>query len=229
LATCTEGRKGGNLVAKLVSAARSSGGEKIRTMNANVRFRRAQESDALDLACLIDSASRGLALWLWSTLREPGQSAIEVGRHRIRTLTASPHYYEAFTVAEVDGAVAGALTGRSLPIPYKRGDSADLPDAFAPVLELEALAAGSWYLNVVSVYPEFRGQGIGSALLGKAEDIARLAKASRMSLIVEDANAGALKLYLRSGFREWSRRPYVPFPASMDEGDFILLKKEIAR
>ena len=62
--------------------------------------------------------------------------------------------YGAFTVAEIDGAIAGALTGRLIPIPYKRGDSADLPDVFAPVLELEAVAAGSWYLNVISVYPE---------------------------------------------------------------------------
>jgi ribosomal protein S18 acetylase RimI-like enzyme len=195
-------------------------------MNANVRLRQAQESDALDLACLIDSASRGLALWLWSTLREPGQSTIEVGRHRIRTRTASPLHYKAFTVAEIGGAIAGALTGRVIPVPYERGDSADLPDVFAPLLELEAVAAGSWYLNVISVYPEFRGQGLGSALLSKAEEIARLAEAPRTSLIVEEANAGALKLYLRYGFGEWARRPYIPFPDSMDEGDWILLKKE---
>ena len=35
---------------------------KLRGTEANVRFRQARESDALDLACLIDSASRGLAL-----------------------------------------------------------------------------------------------------------------------------------------------------------------------
>jgi ribosomal protein S18 acetylase RimI-like enzyme len=197
-------------------------------MNANVRFRQAQESDALDLACLIDSASRGLACWLWSTLREPGQGTIEVGRHRIRTLSASPLYYGAFTVAEIDGAIAGALTGRLIPVPYERGDSADLPDVFAPLLELEAVAAGSWYLTVISVYPEFRGQGLGSALLRKAEEIARLTEAPQMSLAVGDANPGALKLYLRHGFEEWTRRPYVPFPGSMDKGDWILLKKEIA-
>jgi ribosomal protein S18 acetylase RimI-like enzyme len=197
-------------------------------MTPNVRFRRAQQSDAADLACLIDSASRGLALWLWNTLRAPGQATIEVGRNRIRTLTASPLYHGAFTIAEIDGAIAGALTGRLLPIPYARGDSADLPDAFAPVLELEAVAAGSWYLNVVSVYPEFRGQGLGSALLGKAEEMARLAEARQMSLIVEEINAGALKLYLRYGFGEWTRRPYIPFPGSMDKGDWLLLKKELA-
>ena len=198
-------------------------------MRANVRFRQARKSDALDLACLIDCASRGLALWLWSTLRAAGQSSIEVGRHRIRTLTASPLHYATFTAAEIDGAIAGALTGRSIPLLYERGDAADLPDVYAPLLELEAVAAGSWYLNVVAVYPEFRGQGLGSALLSKAEEIARLADAPQISLIVEEVNAGALKLYLKFGFREWMRRPYIPFPGSTDQGDWILLRKDIAR
>ena len=198
-------------------------------LRAHVRFRQARESDAVDLACLIDSASRGLALWLWSTLRAPGQSTIEVGRHRIRTLTASPLHYAAFTAAEIDGAIAGALTGRLIPSPHERGDSADLPDVFAPLLELEAVAAGSWYLNVLAVYPEFRGQGLGSVLLGKAEEIARLAHAPQISLIVEEANPGALKLYLQHGFGEWARRLYIPFPGSMDEGDWILLRKDISR
>jgi ribosomal protein S18 acetylase RimI-like enzyme len=202
---------------------------KLGHLRANVRFRQARESDALDLACLIDCASRGLALWLWSTLRAPGQSSIEVGRHRIRTNTASPLHYGTFTVAEIEGTIAGALTGRSIQLPYERGDSADLPDVFAPVLELEAVAAGSWYLNVVAVYPEFRGQGLGSALLSKAEEIAHLAAAPQISLIVEEINARALKLYLQHGFREWARRPYIAFPGSMDEGDWILLRKDIAR
>jgi ribosomal protein S18 acetylase RimI-like enzyme len=197
-------------------------------MRAHVRFRQARESDAVDLACLIDCASRGLALWLWSTLRAPGQSSIEVGRHRIRTQTASPLYYGTFTVAEIDDAIAGAMTGRLIQLPYERGDSADLPGVFAPLLELEAIAAGSWYLNVVAVYPEFRGQGLGSALLRKAEEIARLADAPQISLIVKEANAGALRLYLQYGFEEWARRPYIPFPGSTDEGDWMLLRKGVA-
>lgn len=198
-------------------------------MKASVRFRRAQESDVPDLLCLIDSASRGLALWLWSTLREPGQATLEVARHRLRTQTASPLHYGGFIVAEIDGAIAGALTGRLIPIPYDRGDSADLPNVFAPLLELEAVAAGSWYITIMSVYPEFRGQGVGSALLGEAENTARHTAAPQVSLIVEEANAGALKLYLRYGFVEWTRRPFIPFPGSTDEGDWILLRKQIAR
>ena len=97
------------------------------------------------------------------------------------------------------------------------------------MLELEAIAAGSWYVHILAVHPEFRGRGVGSALLSKAEDIARLAGATRIALIVEEANAGALKLYLRDGFEEWTRRPYIPFPESRDQGDWILLKKEIVK
>jgi hypothetical protein len=48
-----------------------------------------------------------------------------------------------------------------------------------------------------------------------------------MSIIMEDANVGALRLYLRHGFAERARRPYVPFPGSMDEGDWVLLGKEL--
>jgi hypothetical protein len=75
------------LVGPLFGSQRAGALGRVRV---NVRFRRARESDAVDLACLIDCVSRGLALWLWSTLRTPGHSTIEVGRHRIRTLTASP-------------------------------------------------------------------------------------------------------------------------------------------
>ena len=197
-------------------------------MRARVRFRQAQESSALDPACLIDCAFRGLALWLWSTLRETGQSSMEVGRHRIRTLTASPLHYSTFTVATIDGAIAGALTGRLIPLPYERGNSADLPD----VLRATARTRGGRRGLVVSECDlrfSLSFAGVGSALLSKAEDTARLADAPGISLIVEEADAGALKLYLHSGFREWKRRPYIPFPGSTDQGDWILLRKDIAR
>jgi ribosomal protein S18 acetylase RimI-like enzyme len=136
-------------------------------------------------------------------------------------------YYRTWTIALIDGAIAGGMTGRLIPFPYKRGDAADLShDVFSPLLELEEIAAGSWYLNVVAVYPEFRGRGIGSALLVRADEIAGSSRGSQMSVMVEEANVGALKLYLRHGFVEWARRPYVPFPGSQDEGDWILLRKE---
>src|SRR5215472_17267713 len=119
-------------------------------------------------------------------------------------------------------------TRRTLRLRRYRGDAANLPETLAPYLTLEAIAAGSWDLYFVAMYPEFRGRGLGSELLSHAEKIARESGASRMSIIVEDANAGALRLYLRHGFAEWARRPYVPFPGSMDKGDWVLLGKGMA-
>src|SRR5687768_13660765 len=117
-------------------------------MCQNARFRPAQLADVPDLVCLVDIAGRGITGWFWGTLREPGQSALEVGRERIRTHTPYPMYYKNWTVAEIDGAVAGALVGRLIPVPYERGDAGGLPRPFMPVLELETLAEGSWFLNI---------------------------------------------------------------------------------
>ena len=66
--------------------------------------------------------------------------------------------------AEVDGAVGACLLGyaaEETPGPI----DPDTPPIFVPLLELEAMAPGSWYLNVLATYDSFRGRGIGSALL----------------------------------------------------------------
>jgi GNAT superfamily N-acetyltransferase len=67
---------------------------------------------------------------------------------------------------------------------------AELPPIFAPVLKLEAVAAGSWYLNVLAVHSEHRGHGVGSLLLSKAFETAASAGASEITLIVEGAITG---------------------------------------
>ncbi|MGD8340541.1 MAG: GNAT family N-acetyltransferase [Gammaproteobacteria bacterium] len=54
------------------------------------------------------------------------------------------------------------------------------------------------------VLPEYRGQGIGTALLDEAESRARAAGASRMTLEVRDSNRHAKRLYERYGFGPWS-------------------------
>jgi ribosomal protein S18 acetylase RimI-like enzyme len=95
-------------------------------------------------------------------------------------------------------------------------------------LELEALAVTTWTMMAVAVFPEYRGRGLGAALLLGAENVARRTIARQMSLIVERDNSTALGLYGRSGLRERARRPFVPFPGSTDRGDWILMVKDIA-
>jgi ribosomal protein S18 acetylase RimI-like enzyme len=48
-----------------------------------------------------------------------------------------------------------------------------------------------------------------------------------MSLIVDSGNDAARRLYERTGYREETRRPMVPFPGSTASGDWVLMVKEI--
>ena len=96
-----------------------------------------------------------------------------------------------------------------------------------PLVELESHAPGSWYVNALAAYPEFRGQGLGTRLLSEAEAIAHGTGAAVVSLIVAEANEGAKRLYERTGYRESARRRLVPFPGLGHSGDWVLMTKPL--
>ena len=52
----------------------------------------------------------------------------------------------------------------------------------------------------VGVLAEFRSRGIGTALIGKALEIARANRLTRIELTVREHNRGAIPLYERFGF-----------------------------
>ena len=56
-------------------------------------------------------------------------------------------------------------------------------------------------LDAIAVVEEWRGRGIGQALLAVAEGRARHAGASRLRLVTADSNLAALDLFLKHGYR----------------------------
>ncbi len=193
----------------------------------NWTVRAATARDASDLVVLIDIASRGLLTALWSGIAEPGQSALEIGRERIRHRTDLPSHMSNWHVAEAGGEIIGGYAGYTVPSPYDPSDVGDLPAFYRPMLELEALAAGTWHLVSLAVYREARNRGFGARLLDHATGTARAHGCSAMTIMANSANAGACRLYLRRGFAEIARRPSVPFQGSSDRGDWILFKKAV--
>ncbi len=190
-------------------------------------FRGATEADASDLTILFDVASRRIVSWFWSTIAAPGQSWFELGRDRIRTLSDSKSHCSKWQVAERDGATVGAFFGFSVADPYEPVDLGEEEPVFRPIAELEMQASGCWLLQCIAIFPEFRGRGFGPVLVGRACDAARAAGHSRMALQVESPNVGAIALYRKCGFAEQARLPYVPFPGSDDDGDWILMVKDL--
>jgi ribosomal protein S18 acetylase RimI-like enzyme len=193
-------------------------------MGATVRP--ARKADAAALAILVDIAGEGMPSFMWSQMREPGQSVFEVGRARAARETGAFSFRNA-QVAEVGGDVAACLVDYRLDDPYDTGDLAKLPELVRPLVVLEAKVPGSWYVNVLAAFPEYRGQGLGSRLLAAAEERGRAQGASAASIIVASENEGAVRLYARTGYRETARAPVVEFPGCAHGGDWVLMVKPL--
>ena len=189
----------------------------------DVVLRPGLRADARLLAELVNHAGEGLPLFLWGRMAEPGETAWDVGRRRAARDEGSFTFRNA-TMAEADGQPCGCVIGYPLP-DTPEPIPADMPGMFRPLQELENLAPGTWYLNVLAVLPEFRRYGLGSRLLQCAEDTANRAGAHGMSIIVSEANAGARRLYERAGYAEAAQRPMVKDGWRNEGGHWLLLTK----
>jgi GNAT superfamily N-acetyltransferase len=198
-----------------------------------ITIRAATPADATHLACFVDIASHGLALCLWETLRRPEETLFEVGRSRALRGDGSFSYRNSH-IAEIDGVVAGSLVGyRIADVPdrtYRTAgdkDAPPLPAFVEPLVDLEAMVPGHWYVNILATYPEHRGHGIGKAPLSHAEGLARATDAMGMAVIVASENGGARRLSENVGYREKASRPVVVFPG-FHGGDWLLMTKGMA-
>ena len=188
-------------------------------------FRPARPEDADVLAQLVNFAGEGLPYYLWGKMASPGEDAWSVGRQRALRDTGAFSFRNA-TIAEHDGAAAGALIG------YEIGRKAepiaeDTPALFVPLQELENLALDTWYVNVLAVLPEFRGIGLGGKLLDLADKFGAAAGRAGMSVIVHDTNTGARRLYERHGYHEIARREIVKQDWRAEGKEWLLLTKAI--
>jgi ribosomal protein S18 acetylase RimI-like enzyme len=163
---------------------------------------------------------------MWSTLAAPGQSTLEVGRERARREEGGFSYRNAI-VAEIGGEIAATLVGYRLDDPYDLGGLDEPHELVRPLVRLEARAAGSWYVNVLATFPEYRRQGIGSGLLAIAEERAREEGAPALSVIVGGWNEAAARLYANAGYSALAREPAILFPGCPHRGDWVLMVRPL--
>ena len=202
-----------------------TGGAEAVGRGNDVNIRKATAADAADLVRFINMAADDLPLHFWRKTVGPQGDALALGRERAARETGSFSYRNAW-LAEVEGAVGACLLGyaaEETPGPI----DPDTPPIFVPLLELEALAPGSWYLNVLATDAAFRGKGLGSALLAEAEAIAAAAGHAEISLIAADTHQEALRLYRAKGFQEIARRPVVKEDWAVEAGEWILFTKPV--
>lgn len=123
---------------------------------------------------------------------------------------AIPDYrygYKRALVKEVDGKVAGVAYG------YPASEEKMIDEPLITLLEKFGIPKDTrlftdpetidpeWYLDSISVAPEFRGQGIGGKLLAALPQIAKRDGEDVIGLSVDVKNPGAKRLYERNGFK----------------------------
>jgi ribosomal protein S18 acetylase RimI-like enzyme len=189
--------------------------------------RPARKSDASEIALLVNIAVHGgMSLrWAHGKEAEGTYDPIEVGRlEMMREDTAFG--WRSVTMAEHDGEVTGMLLGYRKADEKRRVPASTLP-FMRPIEELEAESAGLWFISMLGVHLGWRSKGVGSVLLDMAEEKRRETAARGLALIVEDANAGARRLYERRGYSLRTSRPMVAFPGGDRPGkDWLLMVKE---
>jgi ribosomal protein S18 acetylase RimI-like enzyme len=189
-------------------------------------LRRATRKDARALAELIEYAGDGIPGYLWSQSAKEGQPPIEVGTERVLREEANFSYRNA-VVAEVDGRVAAMMLAYRLP-EQSEVNLEELPDLLRPLEELEQKVPGTFYVNALAAYPEYRGLGLGTELLEAAHAVASEAGCEELSLEVFDQNEDAVRLYERHGYREIARLPAAPHPIYQYEGHILLMTRSVA-
>jgi len=172
-------------------------------MAKQVVLRRGTPDDAELLIEVFTLASKGIANHFWAqTAAREGRSEHEVALERVTGKLADPA--NSVWVAEVDDQSTAAI------LAYAIGDVPEpldgLPPLVVPLVGLENRAAGTVYVNVLAVRPDFRRLGIGSNLLARA---AEEAQDRPLSLIVSDANSAARATYEAFGFRYGPSAPMV--------------------
>lgn len=187
-------------------------------------FRPATPADAEEIVALYDMAGEGLPSYLWQGMASEGETAAEVARRRALRDEGAFSWRNA-VVADAGGRAVAMLMG------YPLGDgpeaiAPDYPAMFVPLQELENLACGRWYVNILATLPEHRGRGLAAGLIEVAEATSRRAGRRGLALITTDTNAGARRLYARAGFREAASRPIVKEGWRHSGRDWILLLRD---
>jgi len=181
-------------------------------------FRR---EDAAVVARLNNAASGGLHLHHWQEKAGPEGDPWEIGR--LRQIGRMEDGQTMVVVDRGEG-VEAVLLGN--PVGLKPLEPAE-DGILGPVLELQKLVLGSWYLNDVATVESARRQGLARRLLDMAETIARAGGHDLICLVVSDANAPARALYAADGYTERARRPISKGGWDGPGDDWILLTKRL--
>ena len=122
----------------------------------------------------------------------------------VASAEGTQYSYRNVLVAEVDGIVAGAVVGYDgALLETLRSGTLSILKEFNPSVYVadDETQSGEFYIDSISVLPQFRGCGIGKRLLMAIVGKGLALGNGKVGLMVDFGNSGAASLYERCGFK----------------------------
>lgn len=166
----------------------------------NIHIRKARPSDAEVAVPLILEAIGDIAEQMTGE-KEP--AAVQKELIQLFKREDNRHSYLTTCIAQRDDAIMGVI------VLYSGADAVRLDANLVKWLRVKTgdsiiippeARKDEYYVDTVSVNPDFRGQGIGSLLLAHAEHLAHDNGFSKVALNVELEKEAAIRLYKRVGY-----------------------------
>jgi ribosomal protein S18 acetylase RimI-like enzyme len=190
-----------------------------------MQIRKATKSDCRAIAELALMAGEGIPAYFWRESLQAGQAIEDVGARNAASENDNFSYRNVH-LALVDNAIAGMLLAYRLPDAEQADELEDYPVFIRPLIELEQCVPGSFYINMLATYPQYRNRSVGTKLMSITDALAVQAGCSLISVEVFSQNTGALRLYERLGFTPIERRAVILHECHPYTDEVILLTRE---
>ncbi|MDB9524952.1 GNAT family N-acetyltransferase [Oscillatoria sp. CS-180] len=198
-------------------------------------FRDAAIEDCPTVAQLMRIASDGVCDYIWSLQQKefPSLTPIEIGAKRYAEDEGNFSYRNCTIALSSDRSENLPIQGMVMAFAVPPETAVESPQDLPEEIGLEILAPymmehpNSWYICALAVFPQYRGQGIGTQLLDLAIKQAKERRLPTLSLLCFEQNTGALRLYQRYGFEIIDHAKVVPHPLIHHTGDILLMTKSV--
>lgn len=192
----------------------------------SIAIRPACTTDGGHIARLAMLAGEGIPAYFWNQVKQANESVVEAGARRVASDETNFSYKNAH-VALYEEQIAGLLLGYKIVSIPSDEEINNAPEFIRPLLLMDRKVPGTFYINMLATYPEFRGKGIGRALMMHAEAVAASMNIDALSLQVFNENKHALEFYFRLGYRKVAELPVVPHECHPYTDRVYLLKKDL--
>lgn len=183
-------------------------------------IRKARRSDCYDIARLYQMAADGVADYIWTRIDPDNPDILAVGEQRYAREGVTFSYENCQVISDGERVIGLIM---AFPM-HVDPDDEEEDEVLRPYALLEE--DNSLYISGVALLPEYRGQGLGTQLMARAEDKARALGLAKLSLIVFEDNP-AKALYETLGYREVQRQAVVPHPLIRHSGHALLMVKSL--